>query len=126
MARGGQAQIGHLSQDCTSLAPGAVGSSGWIFGLGCLLHEEGILLRGDSITSRIQRRDVLSISHPLEARGLSITVLFLLNHLSVGDLLLMLMGDPLFLAGLLLLHPAVLNDVLIPRDGPLYHDEGGL
>ena len=53
MARGGQAQFGHLPSDRVSLAPGAVRSCSGIYGLGCLLHEEGIFLRGDGITSHI-------------------------------------------------------------------------
>ena len=45
-----------------------------IYRLGCLLHEEGIFLRGDGITSGIQRRGVLSTGHPLGPRGLTITM----------------------------------------------------
>ena len=69
LAWGGQAQISHLSRDCTGLASGAVRSSSWIYGLGCLLHEEGILLREDSITSRIERRGVLVPATPWEPEG---------------------------------------------------------
>ena len=48
-------------------------SSGWIYGLGCRLHKEGVLLRGDNIANRIQRRGALSISLTMGVRGLRIT-----------------------------------------------------
>ena len=43
-------------RDRTGLAPGAVRYSSGIFGSACRLHEEGILLGGDSIFSGGQRR----------------------------------------------------------------------
>ena len=119
--------LDHLPRDRAGLTPGAVRSSRWILRLGCLLHEENVLLRGDGISSGDQQRDALGISLPTGARGLGITVLFLFDHLDVGDLLLLLLADLLLPAGLvffkamdlLLHHPTIL-------DGSLHHIEGGL
>ena len=98
------------------------------------LHEEGVLLGADSISSGDQWRGALGISLPTGARGLRITVLFLISHLSVSDLLLLLLADLLFHAGLIFLHvvglllqhPAVLDEVLKLCNRPLYLVEGGL
>ena len=123
LARGVQAQTGHLSTDHTGLAPGAVRSRGWICRLRCLLHEEGIFLRGDSITSGIAERGAIGSGHLLGARGLGTTTLLFHCHLNIGILLLLvvlfLLAVLLLLAGLLLLHPAVFNDALVPHNCPL-------
>ena len=44
-------------------------SSSWIFRLGCLLHEEGILLGGDSIADGIQRRGPSLSASPWGSEG---------------------------------------------------------
>ena len=49
-------------------------SNSWIFGLGCRLHEEGVLLGGDSIFSGGQRRGALSIGLPTGASSSSSTI----------------------------------------------------
>ena len=150
VAQGSEAQLGHPSRDCASLAPEAVRSSRWIFRLGCWLHEESILLQGDGISSRDQWREALCIGLSMGARGLGITTLFLFDHFDVGDLLLLLLlvdlllllladllllllADLLLQAGLvflnaadLLQHATILNEVFELHDGSLHHVEGGL
>ena len=106
LAWGGQAQFGHLSRDRAGLTPGAVRSSRWIFGLGCWLHEESVLLWGDGLSCRDQWRGALRISLSTGARGLGITALFLFGHLDFHDLLLLLLVDLLLQVGLVLLNAA--------------------
>ena len=134
VARGSEAQLSYPSRDRVGLTPGAVRSSCWIFRLGCWLHEESVILWGDSISSGDQWREALGIGLSTGARGLGITALFLFGHLDVGNLLLLLLVDLLLQAGLIFLNVAdlllqyltILDEVFELCDGSLHHVEGGL
>ena len=130
---GSEAQLGHSSQDCAGLTPGAVRSSHWIFRLGCWLHEESVLLRENGISSRDQWREALGIGLSTGARGLGITVLFLFNYFDIGNFLLLvdlllLQAGLIFLnsADLLLQHPTILNEVFELCDGSFHCIEESL
>ena len=133
LAWGGNAQPSHFPRDCTGLTPGAMTSSDWTFQLRCWLHEEGILLGRDDIPARHQRgracvlegrRGNLRVGLLTEIRGFWITTPLIISHLHVSGFLLRLFRKGLHLASLLLLHPAVLEEDLIRRHGPLYGSEG--